>query len=170
MTAPALEGAIEIVGAASRPAEDPETRVVPATLSADLVQRLIAKAARVRLPVRGEAMRPTLRSGNRVTLAPPARPPVRGDLVALRNGDGLVIRRYVGRSSEGWIATASDDVDTVEAPVPETALSGLVVAVERCGRRVECGSGTRGVIRKAVVALARRCRATARELVRRTAG
>jgi len=115
-------------------------------------------------------MRPTLRSGNRVTLAPPARPPVRGDLVALRNGDGLVIRRYVGRSSEGWIATASDDVDTVEAPVPETALSGLVVAVERCGRRVECGSGTRGVIRKAVVALARRCRATARELVRRTAG
>ena len=163
MSAPALEGAIEIVGAASRPAEEPGTRVVPATVSADLVQRVIAKAARVRLPVRGEAMRPTLRSGDRVTLAPPAQPPVRGDLVALRNGDGLVIRRYVGRSSEGWI-------DTVEAPVPETALSGLVVAIERGGRRVECGSGTRGVIRKAVVALARRCRATARELVRRTAG
>jgi hypothetical protein len=81
-----------------------------------------------------------------------------------------VIRRYVGRSSEGSIATASDNVDTVEAPVPETALSGLVVAVERCGRRVELGPGTRGVIRKAVVALARRCSATARELARRTAG
>lgn len=115
-------------------------------------------------------MRPTLRSGDRVTLAPPARPPVRGDLVALRTGDGLVIRRYVGRSPEGWIDTASDDADSVEAPVPETALSGLVVAVERCGRRVELGSGTRGVIRKAVVALTRRCNATARELVRRTAG
>ena len=169
MSAPALEGALEIVGAASKPAEEPGTWVVPATISADLVQRVIAKAARVRLPVRGEAMRPTLRSGDRVTLAPPAQPPVRGDLVALRNGDGLVIRRYIGRSAEGWIATASDDVDTVEAAVPETALSGLVVAIERGGRRVECGSGTRGVIRKAVVALARRCRATARELARRTA-
>jgi hypothetical protein len=170
VSAPALEGAIEIVGAASRPAAEPGTRVVSATMSADLVQRVIAKAAFVRLPVRGEAMQPTLRSGDRVTLAPPARPPARGDLVALRTGDGLVIRRYVGRSSEGSIATASDNVDTVEAPVPETALSGLVVAVERCGRRVELGSGTRGVIRKAVVALARRCSSTARELARRTAG
>ena len=170
MSAPVLEGAIEIVGAAARPADEPGTRVIPATLSADLVQRVLAKAALVRLPVRGEAMRPSLRSGDRVTLAPPARPPVRGDLVALRTGDALVIRRYVGPSSEGWIATSSDDVDTVEAPVPETALSGLVVAVERCGRRVERSSGTRIAIGKAVVALARRCRATARELVRRTAG
>jgi hypothetical protein len=170
VSAPALEGAIEIVGAASGTAEAPETRVVPATMSADLVQRVIARAALVRLPVRGKAMRPTLRSGDRVTLAPPARPPLRGDLVALRTGDGLVIRRYVGVSSEGWIATTSDDLDTVEAPVPETALSGLVVAVERCGRRVEFGPGRQGVTRRAAIALARRCRATVRELVRRTAG
>ena len=79
-------------------------------------------------------MRPTLRSGDRVTLAPPARPPVRGDLVALRTGNGLVIRRYVGRSPEGWIDTASDNVDTVEAPVRSRATSRRTETLRRSPR------------------------------------
>jgi hypothetical protein len=151
-----IEGAIDYQGAEARTAESPATRITPAVLSTDLVRRLIAKEAQLRLSVRGAALRPALRSGDRVTLAAPTRPPTRGDLVALQTEEGLVVRRYVGRRSDG--------------PTSDSSPVGDVVAVERQGRRIDFDA-TRGERwRIAAAGLARRCRATARLLLGRLSG
>jgi hypothetical protein len=170
VSAPALQGAIEQLGADAKTAEVPATRVTPMVLPVDLVQRLLERSARVRVAVRGRATHPALRSGDRVTLEASTRPPARGDLVALRTEEGLVVRRCIGRASEGRIVTAGDNGDGPGAPAPETALAGLVVAVERCGHRVD-RDANRGVrLRRTAVGLARSCRENARELLGRLAG
>jgi hypothetical protein len=170
VSAPALPGAIEIPGADAKTVEVPATRVTPEVMPAKLVQRLLERSARVRLAVRGRAMHPALRSGDRVTLAASTELPVRGDLVALRTEEGLVVRRYLGSRPEGLIVTAEDHVDGSGGPVPEALLAGVVVAIERRGRRVDLGAARGTVLRRTVVGVARGCRATARELLRRSAG
>lgn len=170
MSAPALHGAIGILDADARKVEVPATRVTPAVMPADLVRRLLEKSARVRLAVRGKAMHPALRSGDRVTLAASTGQPARGELIALRTEDGLVVRRYFGSRPEGVIVTAEDHVDASGGPVPEAYLAGVVVAVERRGRRIDCDSARGNLPRRTAVGVARSCRATARELLRRLAG
>jgi len=145
MSAPALERTIELAGAEAKTPEVATTRVVPSVMPTELIQRLLETTARTRLPVRGESMRPMLRSGDRVTLAPLTRPASRGDVVAVRAVEGLVIRRFV----EG----------------PDDPVVGLVVAADRHGRRIVTGK-RKGPMARAAASLQRRFR----EILRRKAG
>lgn len=144
------------------------TRAVPAALVVDLTRRVLEQEARIRFRVWGESMRPTLRSGDHVTLAPiRQRPPCRGDLVALSTDDGLMIHRYLGRRPDGKILTAGDNVAYRDAPSPEEALIGVVEEIDRDGRPPRRW-GNRIALwiaeaRRVLPALRRRCH----ELIRR---
>ena len=85
----------------------------------------------------------------------------RGDLLVVCSGEGMAIRRFVDRPSEGVMFATAGDASGRGVPLAETALLARVEAVERTGRVVRCDP--RGP------AFARIASAT-RQLVRRIAG
>lgn len=136
-------------------------RTISTGLLADLAGRVLARGAPVTLTVCGHSMRPALENGDRITLAPIGeRRPVPGDLVAVGGVHGLVVHRLVGWRSDGTILTAGDAVDHRDRPSSGDALLGVVVEVDRGGRRFPPSNGKtalwRAELRRALSALRRR--------------
>jgi len=111
----------------------------------------------------GEAPRFVVALGGGLERPPLARPDPLAE-------EGLVVRRCVGLAKEGRIVTVGDDGVGSDTSASETAVAGLVVAVERFGRRVDRGTKRGVVLCRTAAGLARSCRANARELLRRLAG
>lgn len=81
-------------------------------------------------------MRPTIRNGDVVTLAPVGtRPPAPGDIVAIRTADRLVVHRvvtvHVDSTGQARLVTRGDAHADTDPPVPATAVLGRVTAVHR---------------------------------------
>ena len=121
-----------------RPAGDARssTHVSCSALSALSIGQLVARGTRVRLTVRGNSMSPTIQSRDRVILGPRPDRVSRGDLVVVRSGEGLSVRRFVDRPSQGVMFTTSGKGRGRGIPVTEAALVAAIVAVERNGRVV----------------------------------
>jgi signal peptidase I len=148
-------------------------REVPTLLLADLAEQVLRGEGSVRLEVRGDSMRPTLRTGDRVTLAPREPRLLRaGCLVAVRTPEGMRVHRFVGLDEKGWVRTAGDAVDHRDAPVPEQSLLGEVIEVERdgCRQRPVVGRAAlwRWEARRVPSALRRRLGRSLRRLAGRT--
>jgi signal peptidase I len=136
-------------------------RTISTGLLADLAGRVLARGAPVTLTVYGHSMRPALENGDRITLAPIGeRRPAPGDLVAVGGVHGLVVHRLVGLRSDGTILTAGDAVDHRDRPSSVDALLGVVVEVDRGGRRILPSNGRTALwrveLRRALSALRRR--------------
>lgn len=92
----------------------------------------------VRFTVTGRCMDPVIRDGDRVVLAAPSRHPPRfGDIVLVRQEDGLRLHRLVWCPSlagprRSW-RTRADRGDRLDPPFSSGDLLGSVVAVERAG-------------------------------------
>lgn len=111
-------------------------REVPSRVLAEMASEAIAAGVEVRVAVRGRSMEPTLVNGDVVTLAPVEKKRLRpGCIVAWRTDAGMVVHRYLGRLSDGRLRTAGDNVGHRDRPPRREDLVGIVVEVERGGRR-----------------------------------
>lgn len=103
-----------------------------ADLVAPLVRGLFSDGASPEIPVRGNSMRPILRDGDRVRLAPVNAAGARmGDIVLRVEPSGPVIHRVVGwwASRNGWrLLTKGDGTCRLDPPVPTDRLVGRAVA------------------------------------------
>jgi signal peptidase I len=114
-------------------------------LVAPLVRDLWADGTIPEIPVRGNSMRPMLRDGDRVRLAPMTHAGARlGDVVLRVEPSGPVIHRVVGwwPSRRGWrLLTKGDGARRLDPPLPPEGLAGRVVARVR-GTSVQRLDGT----------------------------
>ncbi len=90
------------------------------------------------LRIEGASMRPLLRPGDEVTLAPVERPPERLRLAAYARGGRLALHRVVLRRG-GSVVLKGDGAPTAGAPVPVRDLVGRIVARRRDGREIRAG-------------------------------
>jgi len=122
-------------------------------LLASLLCDLGAEGRSAEIPVRGNSMRPMLRDGDRVRLAPVTDAGVRlGDVVLRVEPAGPIIHRVVGRwpSQDGWrILTKGDGARRLDPPLPPGGLVGRVIArvrgshvqrLDRTGMRIRARS------------------------------
>ena len=108
----------------------------------DVVSDLLSRGHSVRFRAKGGSMRPTIREGEAITVAPA--PPAeirRGDVILYRSARGVIAHRVasVARLPTGTLVfiprgDASQDRDD---PVEEGAILGRVVTVERSGRALD---------------------------------
>jgi hypothetical protein len=116
-------------------------------LSRSLLAGLLRLAADERLPIRfqarGGSMRPFIREGDSITVAPLPRPVPRfGDVVAfLHPLSGQVIVHRVVRRKGGRFWTQGDSVGEGEGPMESSHLLGGVSHLERGGRPRRLGLG-----------------------------
>jgi len=109
---------------------------------------LLAAGASPEVPVRGNSMRPMLRDGDRVRLAPLTRAGAQlGDVVLRVGPSGPIIHRVVGwwPSRDGWrLLTKGDGARRLDPPLPPGNVVVRVVARVRGNsvRRFD-GTGTR---------------------------
>jgi signal peptidase I len=101
-------------------------------LLAPLVRELLADGASPEIPVRGNSMRPILRDGDRVRLAPVTRAgPRLGDIVLRVESSGPIIHRVVGwwPSRNGWrVITKGDGARRLDPLLLPELMAGRVVA------------------------------------------
>ena len=102
---------------------------------AQVLEAILEAGRRAQMTVTGTSMGRTLRSGDRVTVAPCAPDDARiGDLLLYRREDGgLALHRLV-RRGEGWLQTGGDGCWRLDARWPPEALLGRAVEIERDGR------------------------------------
>jgi signal peptidase I len=117
-------------------------------LTVQLARDLLSSGRTVRMRAQGWSMRPFLRDGDVVEIAPaPASALKRGDVAAFitpeSNLPSITIHRFLRRDGAGQLHFQGDAFSTPDPPVPESALLGKVVARERNGRRTEIGKGWR---------------------------
>lgn len=101
-------------------------------LLAPLLRDLGAEGGSAEFPVRGNSMRPMLRDGDQVRLAPVTDADVRlGDIVLRVEPARPIFHRVVGRwpSRDGWrILTKGDGACRLDPPLPPDRLVGRVIA------------------------------------------
>ncbi len=115
-----------------------------------LAASLLGEGRTVRFTARGRSMRPFIRDGDEVTVAPmdAGGEPRRGDIVLYRASGGRValhraLRRYGNGGRSGWLCRG-DGMIGPEERVPAGALLGRAVAVTRAGRDLPvCGAARR---------------------------
>ena len=106
---------------------------------ARLVVELLRAGHPVAFRVSGISMDPTLHDGDRVTLAAIGpRTPRRGDMIAFRRGEQLVLHRVLsvitGANGDVRYLTAGDGLLYADGLQPATAVIGRVVSVQRASR------------------------------------
>jgi signal peptidase I len=126
----------------------------------DVVSDLLDRGHSVRFRARGGSMRPTIREGEAITVAP-ARPTGirRGDVILYRVGRGVIAHRVarVAQRPDGALVfiPRGDASQSRDEPVEETALLGKVVTVERGGRALDPVAGRARALAVAWTAAAR---------------
>jgi signal peptidase I len=83
--------------------------------------------------VEGASMQPLLKPGDVVEIDHTRGPLRRGDVVAYRTDQTLVIHRVLRDPVDGCIQVAGDNRTITDEPVPISSVIGRVVAVERDG-------------------------------------
>jgi hypothetical protein len=105
-------------------------------LAHDLVQP-IEPAARLRLTVTGDSMKPLLRAGDVVEVERvPPDDLCAGDIVVVQRQGEFVTHRLLGVDEHGW-HTHGDRTRSPDAPVTAADIVGRVAALERGERRVD---------------------------------
>ena len=116
---------------------------------AELVSEFASRGMSVRFAVLGGSMSPWIRSGDVVTVTPVevAGPPRSGTVAAFRLSESgaLRVHRLRARTANGWVAQA-DRNRRPDGIIPESAIAGVVTAVERGGRRVYLPTGGTGLV------------------------
>ena len=126
----------------------------------DVISDLLGRGHSVRFRASGGSMRPTIREGDAITVAP-ARPAgiSRGDVILYRVGRGVIAHRVarVAREPDGALVfiPRGDASQGRDEPVEEGAILGRVVAVERGGQRLNPAAGRARVLAVAWAAAAR---------------
>jgi len=90
------------------------------------------------VPVRGDSMWPSLRSGDLAGVEPLARAPQPGDVVLARFDHALVLHR-VRRCDSSRVALRGDNSPAEDPPLPPSRVLGLVRRVRRSGVVLEEG-------------------------------
>jgi hypothetical protein len=114
---------------------DPESRRDLRAELLDAAIELMGRSGRIgRLPMRGGSMLPTLRPGQIVAVEFAPWTLERGDLLVFRQGDYLVVHRYLGpawrRDGTACLRTRGDNVPSLDPPVDRDRVLGRVLAVE----------------------------------------
>lgn len=99
----------------------------------DMESAPTASARRGLAAVERTSMLPTLRPGDEVVVDLEAREVRRGDLVAFRDGEKLIVHRLIGTGPA--LRTRGDNAPSADAPFPPDRLVGPVVELRRDGRR-----------------------------------
>jgi hypothetical protein len=104
---------------------------------AGLMREILAGGNTVRLRVGGASMQPCLRDGDVLIIGTPDRPLETGDVAALAvPPDGaLLVHRLIG-ARDGILRFKGDAVRFVDPPVRAEDVLGIVLSVERAGRKV----------------------------------
>jgi signal peptidase I len=105
----------------------------------DVVSDLLRQGHSVRFRANGGSMRPTIREGETITVAPVQPAEIRrGDVVLYRVGRGVIahrVARVVRQPGGTLVFTPRGDASQGrDQPVEELAILGRVVTVERGGR------------------------------------
>jgi ribosomal protein S18 acetylase RimI-like enzyme len=120
----------------------------------ELMRGVLEKGLPFHMTARGLSMRPFVRDGDAVTVAPlDTDGPSVGDIVAvvLPATERLAIHRVIARDREGWMVRGDNALQS-DGTVRREHILGRVVKVERGGRDVRIGVGRAGNI---VAALSR---------------
>ena len=111
--------------------QDQYSQVVHELIDSDLV-----KQNPVVLNVTSLSMYPILQPGDRVLIQViPIESMRRGDLLVTRRTDGFLTHRLVAVDVNGWY-TKGDRNTKVDAPIDPSNIVGVVVEVDRCGKRI----------------------------------
>ena len=101
---------------------------------------LLSQGYSVRFRPGGHSMHPTIRDGEAVTVEPVEPGQVkRGDIILYRTASGVIAHRVVrieGSSDNRSFITRGDSSTSCDAPLSAERILGLVVSVERNGRRI----------------------------------
>jgi len=111
---------------------------------AGLMRSVLGKGKPFRFEARGTSMHPSIRDGDRITVAPLAgREPRTGDVVAFADPgtDGVRVHRVVAIESGRYILKG--DYDLKDDKLGRDAILGLVVRLERGGRDLRLGPAFR---------------------------
>jgi len=124
----------------------------------ELLRAFAERGAQLRTHVTGSSMRPFIRDGDVVTLAPlDGGVPRVGEVVAavLPDPERLVVHRVVARRGDGW-TIRGDACPRPDGVVGSADVLGRVVRVERGGRVVSRGATSAAALGATVAALSRR--------------
>lgn len=118
-------------------ASDPGALKLGSPGLASLIREVLARGSRVRLRAGGASMQPYLRDGDVLLIGAPARPLKTGDVAAfMAPPDGaLLVHRLIG-VRDGSLRFKGDGVRFVDPPVRAEDVLGIVLSVERAGRKV----------------------------------
>jgi hypothetical protein len=106
----------------------------------------------LRLRVKGHSMWPTLHSGDQVTVESVAVADLRaGDLVLLRNQEGLFLHRLLGFTRGGLLLTKGDGHRAPDTPWSSQALLGRATALSRRGKTVAISRSSIGERARTVI-------------------
>jgi signal peptidase I len=111
---------------------------------AGLMRSVLGKGKPFRFEARGTSMHPSIRDGDRITVAPLAgREPRTGDVVAFADPgtDGVRVHRVVAIESGRYVLKG--DYDLKDDKLGRDAILGLVVRLERGGRDLRLGPAFR---------------------------
>lgn len=114
---------------------------VPGESLAGLMEAVLEKGLPFRFEARGESMHPAIRHGDVVTVAPLAgRRPRTGDVVAFVHPEtgGVRLHRVVSAEGGRYVLKGDNALGT-DPPVGGDGILGLVVGLERGGRRRRLG-------------------------------
>jgi len=110
----------------------------PMLRGAELAADVLARGHRVRLTVAGDSMRPSVRSGDRVELAPVREHTLRrGDIVLITTSrGGYALHRVLRGWGAPWhrVQTRGDDGWRLDDAVTTDRVHGVLVGIERNGR------------------------------------
>jgi hypothetical protein len=107
-----------------------------------LMGAALARGASFRFTARGFSMDPFVRDGDVLTVAPVGGRPGLGAVVAVRDPHvaRLVVHRVVAHTGRG-VCVRGDGAGQADGVAEPRDVVGVVVGVERAGRRVRLGSG-----------------------------
>ncbi len=121
---------------------------LPGESLAGLMGAVLRKGKPFRFEARGESMHPAIRHGDVVTVAPvPDRPPAIGDIVAfVHPGTGGVRVHRVVAAGGGRYVLKGDNALGADPPIGRDGILGLVVGLERGGRRRRLGPAPQAAV------------------------
>lgn len=122
-----------------------------------LAREALASGRSFTFTARGASMRPYLRDGDVVTLAPLRRRPRLGEVVLLDVGPLGLVHRVVGLAPGGRVCVKGDALPVIDGWFDVSAILASAVEVRRGGRPVRVG-GLDAVTISVVGGLARRVR------------
>ena len=106
----------------------------------DLSAEILARGALLRFRAQGDSMRPFIRGGDILVIAPIEGEQARaGDAILFRQGNRLLVHRLLGRSGEGGntLILKGDAHLRPDRPLGADQVLGRVTALERAGRTVD---------------------------------